>query len=141
MTPDLLHEHIKKCKAATRKPFGVNLPLLYSGVDKQIDIIISEKVPIVFTSAGNPAIWTETLHRHNIKVIHVVSSGHFAKKAEDCGCDAVLGATVVRAWHRPERSSCAQTCVERAEIPGGRFDAEAVIRLRHMSDGTPPEKI
>ena len=90
MSPDVLREHIKKCKVATTKPFGVNVPLLYTGVDKQIEIIIDEKVPIVFTSAGNPATWTTTLQQHTIKVVHVVSSSRFAKKAEDCGCSAVV---------------------------------------------------
>jgi len=90
MTPDVLREHIKKCKVATTKPFGVNVPLLYTGVDKQIEIIIDEKVPIVFTSAGNPATWTATLQQRTIKVVHVVSSTKFAKKAEDCGCNAVV---------------------------------------------------
>jgi len=90
MSPDVLHEHIQKCKSATNKPFGVNVPLLYSGVDKQIDIIIQEKVPVVFTSAGNPKIFTSLLQKHNIKVVHVVSSSTFAKKADDAGCDAVV---------------------------------------------------
>ena len=90
MSADVLREHIQKCKASTTKPFGVNIPLMYAGVDKQIEIIINEKVPIVFTSAGNPAIWTATLQQHDIKVVHVVSSSRFAKKAEDCGCDAVV---------------------------------------------------
>jgi enoyl-[acyl-carrier protein] reductase II len=90
MAPELLREHIKKCKAATAKPFGVNVPLLYRDVNKQIEIIIDEKVPFVFTSAGNPATWTQTLQRHGIKVIHVVSSSTFAKKSEDCGCDALV---------------------------------------------------
>jgi enoyl-[acyl-carrier protein] reductase II len=90
MTPDVLREHIKKCKAATTKPFGVNVPLLYNGVDKQIEIIIDEKVPIVFTSAGNPATWIATLQQYTIKVVHVVSSTRFAKKAQDCGCNAVV---------------------------------------------------
>jgi len=90
MSPEILKEHIQKCKAATSKPFGVNIPLLYSGVEKQIQIIIDEKVPIVFTSAGNPANWTKQLKKHNIIVIHVVSSSRFAKKAEEAGCDAVV---------------------------------------------------
>ena len=90
MSADVLREHIQKCKASTTKPFGVNVPLMYAGVDKQIEIIINEKVPIIFTSAGNPAIWTATLQQHNIKVVHVVSSSRFAKKAEDCGCNAVV---------------------------------------------------
>jgi enoyl-[acyl-carrier protein] reductase II len=90
MTPDLLREHIKKCKAATTKPFGVNIPLLYANVDKQMDVIINEKVPVVFTSAGNPATWTKVLKDKNVTVVHVVSSSHFAKKAEASGCDAVV---------------------------------------------------
>jgi len=99
MQADLLREHVQKCKAATTKPFGVNVPLMYPNVDKQIDVIIKEKVPIVFTSAGNPAIWTTTLHQHDIKVVHVVSSSRFAKKAEDCGCDAVVAEGVEAGGH------------------------------------------
>ncbi|MEO5782544.1 MAG: nitronate monooxygenase [Ginsengibacter sp.] len=90
MSPEILKEHIQKCKAATRKPFGVNIPLLYSGVEKQMQLIIDEEVPVVFTSAGNPSIWAEKLKQHNITVVHVVSSSRFAKKAEDAGCDAVV---------------------------------------------------
>jgi enoyl-[acyl-carrier protein] reductase II len=90
MTPEILKEHIQKCKAATGKPFGVNIPLLYSGVERQIQMIIDEKVPIVFTSAGNPAHWTKQLKQHKIIVVHVVSSSRFAKKAEEAGCDAVV---------------------------------------------------
>jgi enoyl-[acyl-carrier protein] reductase II len=90
MSPEILKEHIQKCKAATRKSFGVNIPLLYSGVEQQIQMIIDEKVPIVFTSAGNPSVWTKQLKQNNITVVHVVSSGRFAKKAEDAGCDAVV---------------------------------------------------
>ncbi|MFL5810868.1 MAG: NAD(P)H-dependent flavin oxidoreductase [Flavisolibacter sp.] len=90
MSPDVLREHIRKCKAATTKSFGVNVPLLYSGIAKQMEVIIEEKVPIVFTSAGNPSVWTPVLKKENIKVVHVVSSSRFAKKAEDAGCDAVV---------------------------------------------------
>lgn len=90
MYPDVLLEHIRKCKAATSRPFGVNVPLLYPDIDKHIRIIIEEKVPVVFTSAGNPKTWTTMLKREGIKVVHVVSSGKFAKKAEDAGCDAVV---------------------------------------------------
>lgn len=90
MKPDVLEEHIQKCKAATSKPFGVNLPLLYSGIEKQIEIIIRNKVEIVVTSAGNPASYTQYLKQQGIKVIHVVSSSRFAKKAEEAGCDAVI---------------------------------------------------
>lgn len=90
MSPDILKEHIQKCKKATNKTFGVNVPLLYHDIEKQIQIIIDEKVPIVFTSAGNPNVWTKELKQHNIAVAHVVSSSRFAKKAEDAGCDAVV---------------------------------------------------
>ncbi|MBS1772975.1 MAG: nitronate monooxygenase [Bacteroidetes bacterium] len=90
MYPDVLREHIQKCKAATNKPFGVNLPLLYPDIDKHIAIIIEEKVPIVFTSAGNPKTWTSKLKEHGIKVVHVVSSAKLAKKCEDAGVDAVV---------------------------------------------------
>ncbi|HLY71686.1 MAG TPA: nitronate monooxygenase [Puia sp.] len=90
MKPDVLLEHIRKCKAATDKPFGVNVPLLYAEVEKHLDIIIKEKIRIVFTSAGNPATWTTVLKERGIIVVHVVSSSKFAKKAEDAGCDAVV---------------------------------------------------
>ncbi len=90
MYPDILREQIRKCKAATDKPFGVNVPLLYPDVDKHISIIIEEGVKIVFTSAGNPKTWTKHLKENGIKVVHVVSSSKFAKKVEDAGCDAVV---------------------------------------------------
>lgn len=90
MYPDILREQIRKCKAATHKPFGVNVPLLYPDLDKHIQIIIEEKVPVVFTSAGNPKTWTKHFHDHGVKVVHVVSSSKFAKKVEEAGCDAVV---------------------------------------------------
>jgi enoyl-[acyl-carrier protein] reductase II len=90
MYPDVLLEHVQKCKAATDKPFGVNLPMLYPDIDKHVDTIIKEKVPIVFTSAGNPKTWTAKLKEHGIIVVHVVSSARFAKKCEDAGVDAVV---------------------------------------------------
>lgn len=90
MYPDVLHEHITKCKAATDKPFGVNVPLMYPGIEELFDIIIREKVSVVFTSAGNPKLWTAKLKEHGIKVVHVVSSSKFARKAEEAGCDAVV---------------------------------------------------
>ena len=90
MYPEVLREHIQKCKAATQKPFGVNVPLLYPDIDKHIQIIIEEKVPIVFTSAGNPKTWTSVLKEHGITVVHVVSSSKFALKAQQAGCDAVV---------------------------------------------------
>jgi enoyl-[acyl-carrier protein] reductase II len=90
MYPDVLQEHIQKCKAATNKPFAVNLPLLYPDIEKHIQIIIAEKVPIVFTSAGNPKTWTGLLKYHGIVVVHVVSSSKFALKSQEAGCDAVV---------------------------------------------------
>ncbi|RXG29796.1 enoyl-[acyl-carrier protein] reductase II [Leeuwenhoekiella palythoae] len=90
MYPEVLREHIQKCKAATTKPFGVNVPLLYPDIDKLMQIIIEEGVQIVFTSAGNPKTWTSHLKEHGIKVVHVVSSVKFALKAQEAGVDAVV---------------------------------------------------
>jgi len=90
MYPEILKEHIQKCKQATNKPFAVNLPLLYSDIDQHIQTIIEEKVPIVFTSAGNPKTWTTLLKEHGVKVVHVVSSVKFALKSEAAGVDAVV---------------------------------------------------
>ena len=90
MYPDVLREHIQKCKAATNKPFGVNVPLLYPAINELIEIIIEEKVSIVFTSAGDPKTWTSTLKKEGIIVVHVVSSSKFAQKAEEAGCDALV---------------------------------------------------
>ena len=83
MYPEILDQQIQKCKAATDKPFAVNLPMLYPDIDKHIETIIKHQVPIVFTSAGNPKTWTAHLKAHGIKVVHVVSSVKFAKKAEE----------------------------------------------------------
>ncbi len=90
MYPDVLREHIQKCKAATDKPFGVNLPLIYPQMDEIVQIVIEEGVKIVFTSAGNPKKWTEHFHDHGIKVAHVIANVKFAKKCEDAGVDAVV---------------------------------------------------
>jgi enoyl-[acyl-carrier protein] reductase II len=90
MYPDVLLEHIRKCKAATKHPFGVNVPLLYPDIDKHIKVILDEEVKIVFTSAGNPKTWTSMLRENGVTVVHVVSSSKFAKKSEDAGCDAVV---------------------------------------------------
>lgn len=90
MYPDILREHIQKCKAATSKPFGVNIPLLYPDIDKHIQIVIEEGVKIVFTSAGNPKTWTSVLKEKGVRVVHVISSSKFAKKSEEAGCDAVV---------------------------------------------------
>lgn len=90
MYPEILKEHIQKCKKATDKPFAVNVPMLYPEIDKIMAIIIEEGVEIVFTSAGNPKTWTKHLQEHGIKVVHVVSSVKFAMKSEEAGVDAVV---------------------------------------------------
>jgi enoyl-[acyl-carrier protein] reductase II len=90
MYPDILREHIRKCKAATQKPFGVNVPLLYPDIEKHIQIIIEEGVKIVFTSAGNPKTWTHLLKQHGITVVHVVPGTKYALKAQEAGVDAVV---------------------------------------------------
>ncbi len=90
MHPEVLQEHIVKCKEATSKPFGVNVPLLYPEIERIMKIIIAEKVPVVFTSAGNPKTWTKTLKDEGIKVAHVVSSSKFAVKCQEAGVDAVV---------------------------------------------------
>ncbi len=90
MHPDVLAEHIGKCKAATDKPFGVNVPLLYPEIEKIMEIIVSSGVKIVFTSAGNPATWTSFLKEHGVTVVHVVSNTKFARKAAEAGVDAIV---------------------------------------------------
>lgn len=90
MYPHVLLEHIQKYREASDRPFAVNLPLLYPDIDKHIRTIIDEKVPVVFTSAGNPKTYTNTFKEHGIVVVHVVSSSRFALKAQDAGCDAVV---------------------------------------------------
>jgi enoyl-[acyl-carrier protein] reductase II len=90
MYPDVLREHIRKCKAATDKPFGVNVPLLYPDIDKHMQVIMEEGVKIVFTSAGNPKTWTPVLKERGIIVVHVVANVKFAKKCEEAGVDAIV---------------------------------------------------
>ncbi len=90
MYPDVLKEHIQKCKTATNKPFGVNIPMLYPNLEEIIKIIIEEEVKVVFTSAGNPKTYTKYLKDHGITVVHVVSSLKFALKAQDAGVDAIV---------------------------------------------------
>lgn len=90
MYPDVLRENIQRCKAATQKPFGVNVPLLYPDLEKHMQTIVEEGVKVVFTSAGNPKTWTKHLQQHGIKVVHVVASSKFAGKVEEAGCDAVV---------------------------------------------------
>jgi enoyl-[acyl-carrier protein] reductase II len=90
MYPDILRENIRKCQAATDKPFGVNVPMLYPNIDEVMQIILEEKVKIIFTSAGNPKTYTEMLQKEGLKVAHVVSSTKFAMKCEDAGVDAIV---------------------------------------------------
>lgn len=90
MYPDVLQYHIKKCKESTNQPFGVNLPLLYPNIEEHIESILKLKVPVVFTSAGSPKKWTETLKKEGIKVAHVVSSVKFALKSQEAGVDAIV---------------------------------------------------
>ena len=90
MHPDTLREHIRKCKEATKKPFGVNVPLMYPEIESIMNILVEEDIKIVFTSAGNPKTWTPFLHDHGMKVVHVVSSTRFAQKCEEAGVDAIV---------------------------------------------------
>ena len=90
MHPEVLREHIRKCEAATDKPFGVNVPLMYPEIDTLMRILVEEKVKIVFTSAGNPKTWTKYLKDHGMTVVHVVSSSKFATKCEEVGVDAIV---------------------------------------------------
>ena len=90
MYPDVLRDHIRKCKSATHNPFGINVPLLYPNIDEHIQIIIDEGVKVVFTSAGNPATWTSHLKEKGITVVHVIANTKFAKKSSDCGVDAIV---------------------------------------------------
>lgn len=90
MYPEVLREHIQKCKKATNKPFGVNVPMLYPNVEEIMQILVEEGVKIVFTSAGNPKTWTPFLKENGITVVHVVSSSKFALKAQDAGVDAIV---------------------------------------------------
>ena len=118
MYPEVLLEHIQKCKRATIKPFGVNLPLLYSDIDKHIEHIINEKVPIVFSSAGNPAKYTSKLKEAGITVVHVVANKKFALKAEQAGCDAVVAEGFEAGGHngREETTTMCLIPIVRKEI-------------------------
>jgi enoyl-[acyl-carrier protein] reductase II len=90
MYPNTFRDHVRQCKEATSKPFGINLPLLYPDLDQHIQILIEEGVKVVFTSAGNPKTWTAHFKQHGITVVHVVSSSKFAQKAQEAGCDAIV---------------------------------------------------
>jgi enoyl-[acyl-carrier protein] reductase II len=111
MYPEVLREHIQKCKKATNKPFGVNVPLLYPDIDKLMEIIVEEKVSIVFTAAGNPKLWTEHLKSHGCTVVHVVSSVKFALKAQDCGVDAIVAEGFEAGGHNGREETTTMTLI------------------------------
>lgn len=111
MHPETLREHIQKCKKATNKPFGVNVPLLYPEIEKIMDIIVEEGVKIVFTSAGSPKKWTPFLKNHGITVAHVVSSSLFAKKCEDAGVDAVVAEGFEAGGHNGREETTTMTLI------------------------------
>jgi enoyl-[acyl-carrier protein] reductase II len=111
MYPEVLREHIQKCKAATSKPFGVNVPLLYPDIDLLMQVIVEEKVPIVFTAAGNPNLWTAHLKEHGCTVVHVVSSKKFALKAQDCGVDAVVAEGFEAGGHNGREETTTMTLI------------------------------
>ena len=144
MYPDVLDAQISKCKANTDKPFGVNLPLLYPNIEEHIATIIKHKVPIVFTSAGNPKTWTETLKKEGITVVHVVSSVKFALKAQAAGVDAVVAEGFEAGGHngRDETTTlCLIPMVRDAiHIPliaaGGIGDGRALLAVMNLgADG------
>ncbi len=111
MYPDVLREHIQKCKKATDKPFGVNVPMLYPNIEEIIAIIIEEEVKIVFTSAGNPKTWTTLLKDNGITVVHVVSSSKFALKAQEAGVDAVVAEGFEAGGHNGREETTTMTLI------------------------------
>tara|TARA_R100000306_G_scaffold1510_1_gene4184 strand:+ start:22890 stop:23840 length:951 start_codon:yes stop_codon:yes gene_type:complete len=135
MYPDVLREHILKCKKATDKPFGVNVPMLYPNLEEIIQIIIEEKVPIVFTSAGNPKTYTQHLKDHGVTVVHVVSSVKFALKAQEAGVDAVVAEGFEAGGHNGREETTTFTLIpmvkEQIEVPliaaGGIADGKGML--------------
>nr|WP_298657664.1 nitronate monooxygenase [uncultured Flavobacterium sp.] len=121
MYPDVLREHLQKCKKATNKPFGVNVPMLYPNVEEIMQILVEEQVKIVFTSAGNPKTWTPFLKEHGITVVHVVSSSKFALKAQEAGVDAVVAEGFEAGGHNGREETTTLTLIpmvkENIEIP------------------------
>jgi enoyl-[acyl-carrier protein] reductase II len=121
MYPDVLREHIQKCKKATDKPFGVNVPMLYPNIEEIMQIIVEEGVKIVFTSAGNPKTWTPFLKEKGITVVHVVSSSKFALKAQDAGVDAVVAEGFEAGGHNGREETTTLTLIpmvkENIQIP------------------------
>ena len=135
MYPDVLREHIQKCKAATDKPFGVNVPMLYPNITEIMDIIVEEDVKIVFTSAGNPKTWTKWLQDKGITVVHVVSSVKFALKAQDAGVDAIVAEGFEAGGHNGRDETTTLTLIpmvkEHLQIPliaaGGIATGKAML--------------
>jgi enoyl-[acyl-carrier protein] reductase II len=121
MYPEVLREHIQKCKLATNNPFGVNVPMLYPNIEEVMKIIVDEGVKIVFTSAGNPKIWTKFLKDNNITVVHVVSSSKFALKAQEAGVDAVVAEGFEAGGHNGREETTTLTLIpmvkEKINIP------------------------
>ncbi|WP_179345646.1 NAD(P)H-dependent flavin oxidoreductase [Winogradskyella ursingii] len=135
MYPDVLREHIQKCKKATDKPFGVNVPMLYPNIEEIMDIIVDEGVKIVFTSAGNPKTWTKWLQERGITVVHVVSSVKFALKAQEAGVDAVVAEGFEAGGHNGRDETTTLTLIpmvkEQIKIPliaaGGIATGKAML--------------
>ena len=121
MYPEVLREHIQKCKKATDKPFGVNVPMLYPNIEEIMHIIVEEGVKIVFTSAGNPKTWTSFLKEHGITVVHVVSSSKFALKAQEAGVDAIVAEGFEAGGHNGREETTTLTLIpmvrEKISIP------------------------
>lgn len=121
MYPEVLREHIQKCKKATSKPFGVNIPMLYPNIEEIMNIIVEEDVKIVFTSAGNPKTWTSFLKEKGITVVHVVSSSIFALKAQDAGVDAIVAEGFEAGGHNGRDETTTLTLIpmvrEKIQIP------------------------
>jgi enoyl-[acyl-carrier protein] reductase II len=137
MYPDVLREHIKKCKNATNKPFGVNVPMLYPNIEEIMNIIVEEGVNIVFTSAGNPKTWTPWLKEKGITVVHVVSSVKFALKAQDAGVDAVVAEGFEAGGHNGREETTTLTLIpmvkDQLDIPliaaGGIANGQAMLAV------------
>ncbi|QRM87843.1 nitronate monooxygenase [Lacinutrix sp. WUR7] len=135
MYPDVLREHIQKCKKATDKPFGVNVPMLYPNVEEIMNIIVEEGVKVVFTSAGNPKTWTKWLQEKGITVVHVVSSVKFALKAQDAGVDAIVAEGFEAGGHNGRDETTTLTLIpmvkEQLQIPliaaGGIATGQAML--------------
>lgn len=121
MYPDVLVEHVEKCKKATDNPFGVNIPMLYPNIEEHMKTVVDYKVPIVFTSAGNPKLWTKELKKHGIKVVHVVSSVKFALKAQEAGVDAIVAEGFEAGGHNGREETTTFTLIpivkEKLSIP------------------------